>query len=212
MEGLKMFGGKMRKPMKSLMVAFTAVMMSPAALPAHAQPESHYKQSENVKTLSYVLNPEDDSYNIAWKVMQDIFENTTYNLSLKFAEHPLMLLAKIDLNKDGVEDFIAVPLEKNEYDEGAFCAAGGTLCPHYIFTGTLENPVLLGKIYANAIDVGGKVENGYETLKVFTREDEGKIFPERFDFYEIYQYNPETKTYVNAGVLPNQKPSDNVIK
>lgn len=163
------------------------------------------KQSKNVTTLKYVFNPKNDSYDMAWVLMADIFKNTTYDPEIVHREPPYMLVAETDLNQDGTKDYIAYPFEMAEYDEGAFCKIGTTICPFYIFTGTARQPILLGKIYANAIDVGKTVTNGYNTLKVFTREDDAVIAPEHANYFDTYKYDPQKKQYVNALAMPQKK-------
>lgn len=165
----------------------------------HAQDVSKFnieRPSKNVHALKYVLNPPDDTYTMAWRAMADIFENTTYNLTQPYAEKPYLYVAKTDLNTDGVPDYIAYPLEWNEYDEGVFTLPDTTQRVHVIFTGTLDRIVILGKIYANAIDVGNETVDGYKSLKAYAYEDEADIgHPERFSYYANVKFNKETGHY-----------------
>lgn len=189
--------------MLTIAISFTAWVACPPAM-SEEQPFPHLpQQSANVTSLHYEANPPDESYTMAWKLMEDIFAHTTHDRSLPYEDKPYLMVAKTDLNNDNEPDYIAYPVEFDEIDDGAFCSAGN-FCPHYVYTGSLEEPVLLGKIFAHSIDTGDDVMNGYKTLKVFTREQEGKIFPERFGFYDTYKYDPETKQYKDALIMPNR--------
>lgn len=163
------------------------------------------EQSKNVHTLRYVLNPPDKTYNMAWRAMAESFVSTTYDQSLPYVEKPYLMVAKTDLNNDGKPDYIAYPLEWNEYDRGAFTLPDSLRLVHYIYTGALDAPVILGKVFANAIDIGDETRHGYKTLKVFVYEDDAEILhPERFDFYDTYEFDPNTGQYEKAADAPRK--------
>lgn len=158
-------------------------------------------QSKNVKALHYEWEHSTKAYKAAWKAMSELYQNTRYNPANSYVEEPVIFYAQYDLNDDGVKEIIARPWEEM-HEEGLFCKLSTTQCPHYIISIKEDEPVLLGIIFANAVDVDSKSSSTYKDLKVFTKEDDADINPKSFGFFETYKFNTDKKTYVDALVTP----------
>jgi hypothetical protein len=162
-------------------------------------------QSKNVKTLTYEWDRTTPAYKLAWAAMADIYTGTRYDQTQTLFDEPVLFYAQYDLNGDGVKEVIAHPTEEM-HEEGLFCEAYTTKCPHYILQEKDGVPVLLGKIYANAVDVTDESQNGYKKLKVFTMEDEAGFNPKYSSLFDVFVYDTDKASYIN--ILTPPKPDD----
>lgn len=159
-------------------------------------------QSKNVKTLTYEWDRTTPAYKLAWAAMADIYTGTRYDQTQTLFDEPVLFYAQYDLNGDGIKEVIAHPTEEM-HEEGIFCEANTTKCPHYILQEKEGAPVLLGKIYANAVDVVDESQNGFKKLKVFTLEDDAAINPKNFGLFDTYIYDQKTSAYINILTPPS---------
>jgi hypothetical protein len=92
-------------------------------------------------------------------------------------------IAAADLNQDGIDEFIAKPLN---------CNKNLDLCPHYILAETSKGVISLGTIPAKAILLGQDSYHGIRSLMVFSDT--------KNDFaYNIFVWNPSTSSFKLKG-------------
>jgi hypothetical protein len=143
------------------------------------EPETIFQYSAD---SSNKFNP---SYDVIWDAMNPMYKGTIRDKNGSNPISPIIVNAEFDLNGDDIPEAIAYHMEAED-EKFTFCKKDGT-CPYFVIDTSSKNPVVLGKIYAVAIDRGDSVENGYWTLKVYT-----KSFPGDF---ETYKFNKNKKKY-----------------
>ena len=138
----------------------------------------------------YVMSPDlTPEYNAIVKAMKPAFAGTAADLDLPYPLNPPLNVAEFDLNNDGVEELIAVPIETTE---DYFCGGNYHQCPHYILERTKNGMRVLGVIRAFAIDRGDSIKNGFWTLKVFP----DSRLPEFSPQIDIYSFDRKKRTFV----------------
>lgn len=192
-------GSKVHKLL--LVACVTSLSFANAALAHESEDEdtpvtpTRSAENPNIKNLKYVYTINENSYPLfpeVVKAMQPDLKNTSGDLRLPYPANPSLNIAQFDLNGDGIEEIIAVPIENTE--DGNYCKGDFHKCPHYIIDISGKNPKVVGVIRAFAIDRGDEIKNGYWTLKAF----KDSRLPANDPQIDIYSYDTKQKTYASA--------------
>lgn len=151
--------------------------------------------------LETYQNPDYDSdYSVAWKVLEPIYNGTQYDKKAEFKTNPFIGIGTADLNGDDEPEIIAEPMETDS-EINLFCKHN-TVCPFYILEKRENGTHTLGVIWAETLDLGDQVKNGYWTLKAHTKKNPGdKPYG---SYFEIYQYDKKKDGYVKASTSDNK--------
>lgn len=161
-----------------------AVLAMTFAVSAHAV-------SDNVKKLQFI-NHQGHHFSASYNLVRDAMRST---YKVTDDTNPLIGIAESDLNVDKYPEIIAYPLEDFEGEDGLFCTENG-LCPHYILEVREKSVHTLGVIFADSVDMGTEIKNGYWTLKAFKKERAGSNDFETYVYdkaQDIYVFESETK-------------------
>jgi len=171
---------------KMMLCVIAFAMALPSWARAHGDHESPLEEDTIIKFTvdsSTEFNP---AYDLLWEAMQPIYKGTIRDKMRKDVQNPIIGNAQIDLNSDGLPEFITYHVE-SEQERGKFCNKQG-LCPYFIFDQSGKKMRQIGKVFAYTVDRGDSTKNGYWTLKVFTKY-------ENLEYFEPYVYDPVKKQY-----------------
>jgi hypothetical protein len=100
---------------------------------------------------------------------------------------PVIAIAETDLNGDNLPEFIGMPLE-SDMQIGDYCKKDG-LCPHYVVEIRNKETKTIGIIPGIYVSRGEEIENGYFTLRAYTK---GEADPK---YFETYVFDKKKDSY-----------------
>lgn len=148
-----------------------------------------YDQDPSMSPQAYVM---------AREAMDDVFKGSRYDRHEPNTFNPIIGIAEYDLNGDNSPEIIALPTE-TDAEIGLFCKNEFT-CPHYILDTSGKKVRTIGIVWANSVDRGPDIINGYWTLKAtFQNETD----PTLKNLEDLYIFDPQQQEYIkNEKITP----------
>lgn len=122
------------------------------------------------------------TYQVVRKAMEDVYKGHELIDPI-----PVIAISETDLNGDNLPEFIGMPLE-SDMQIGDYCEENG-ICPHYVVEIRGKETKTIGIIPGIYVSRGDSVENGYFTLRAYTK---GEADPK---YFETYVYDKEKDSY-----------------
>lgn len=155
---------------------------------------SPYEDVKYIKYDYFQSTIYDPVYEVAWKAMAPLYQDTEYAWGVESSLKPAMDIGQVDLNGDRLPEIVATPVEDDDEAQTAtFCTEAGN-CPFYVFEARNKEVHILLKTNAYAIDLGDTVQNGHWNLKVFYNSET----PPYTAKIATYTYDSKKDTYVAA--------------
>lgn len=123
------------------------------------------------------------TYQVVRKAMDDVYKGHEIVDPI-----PVIAIAETDLNGDGLPEFIGMPLE-SDMQVGDYCKEND-ICPHYVVEIRDGESKTIGIIPGVFVSRGENIENGYFTLRAYTKGEEDP------KYFETYVYDKKKDSYV----------------
>ncbi len=146
------------------------------------------------------------TYDLAYDAMENLYKGTEYDKQTGIV-NPTILMTEQDLNGDNMPEILAAPSETAE-QTGKFCKKE-FICPFYILQDRGDKIHVLGILWADTIDLGPDIENGYRTLKGLFDKETDSVLRNQTDTY-VYdkakdQYVKKQSKTIKAETKPQEK-------